>query len=73
MDDRYEMFVSEQRCEANCDISFPNNYDSFNSTTKTFVDNTTKSYQVTDANKPFDAFTIKDRACLDLADGKEAC
>ena len=67
MDDRYELFVVEQACEDNCDISFPNNYDSFNSTTKKWVDNTTQSYWVTDANKPFDAYSIQDRVCFDLS------
>ena len=42
MDDRSELFVAEQACETGCDITFPNIYDRFNSTTRRWYDNSTQ-------------------------------
>ena len=74
MDDNPELFVSEQSCEGGCDMSFPNLYDQVNSTSKNWpINNVSQSYLVTDANKPFSAYPIMDRACFDLSRNESTC
>lgn len=73
MDDRPELFVAEQACEVGCDISFPNIYDAFNSTSKHWFDNSTQQVWVTDANKPFEAYQIRDKVCFNLSASNSKC
>ena len=74
MDDNPELFVGEQSCEQGCDMSFPNLYDQFNSTSKVWpINNATQAYFVTDANKPFSAYPIMDRVCFDLSRNESTC
>lgn len=74
MDDNPELFVGEQSCELGCDMSFPNLYDQFNSTSKYWPsNNVSQDYWVTDANKPISAFPILDRVCFDLPMNQSSC
>jgi hypothetical protein len=73
MDDRSELFVAESACGDACKIAYPNIYDSFNSTSMTLVDSSLKTFWVTDAKKPFEAYTINDTVCFEISPIKSMC